>query len=85
MQVKEIFRCHADNLRALGFSVGVAEVGSEYGYLPEDEKFGLNDLGCKGGERSLLACPHTQTQNCLRGEVAGVTCLNGEQLKLICS
>ena len=53
-----------------GYSAGKFTMNSEFGNVPSD--FSLDDVKCTGTERSILACPHSTTENCGASEGAGV-------------
>ena len=68
VQVKTHFpQCSFDSLiftlilhRMLNYNTAIPHVGSKYGHVQGKKRFALNDVNCKGDEKSLLECPHTQ-------------------------
>ncbi|XP_037089983.1 uncharacterized protein LOC119110312 [Pollicipes pollicipes] len=61
--------------RTLGFSAGRAQCCSAYG-AGGRENFYMDDVSCRGSESHLKSCGHNTQDNCSRGEVAAVTCVD---------
>lgn len=66
--------------RIFGYNRAVARTNSHFGGVEEGTQFAISDLRCKGDELHLLHCPHTALRSCGIAEVAGVTCIQNEDL-----
>ena len=57
----------------LGFNSGIAFTDPIFGNVPS-ANFIMDNVECKGTERSIFYCKHQTTHNCHINEGAGVRC-----------
>ena len=58
--------------RMLGYANGIATTRSHFGQV--SSTYAMDDVRCFGNETSILACPHSDVDDCGSSEAAGVIC-----------